>query len=287
MNPGMRTLMVLSLVFLVAATRPVLDASPDPGVEARIEAMEELYQAARKQGFRDSEALQELQKAAEAFIAAADDSTPAATLATARAYRLRCRLSAEAYEEVYATATALLDRGGLVDNDRAKLLYYRGVSAAQTDRRDAANDCVVMLKSLKPDIAAALQGRIAQKWPPVVSGQAPPAWTLPLIPAKGHQGLKDPLTLSDLKGKYVLLDFWATWCGPCRAVMKNDLAPLHKEWADDDRFELVSVGTNWSKDTAEKQATFADQNGYRWTKVFDGDGSVTGSYGVRGIPTLT
>ena len=47
------------------------------------------------------------------------------------------------------------------------------------------------------------------------------------------------------------------------------------------------MGTNWHKETARTQAEFADKNDYRWTMVHDGDGSVTASYGVRGIPTLT
>lgn len=69
--------------------------------------------------------------------------------------------------------------------------------------------------------------------------------------------------------------------------MKTELAPLDKEWRDDERFELVSVGTNWRRDTAEKQAKFAKKHDYRWTKVYDPDGRVTASYGVKGIPTLT
>ncbi|MCR4315902.1 MAG: TlpA family protein disulfide reductase [Planctomycetes bacterium] len=112
------------------------------------------------------------------------------------------------------------------------------------------------------------------------AGDDAPAWTLKDIRTDAE------VSLADFKGKYVLLDFWATWCGPCVNAMRNHLGPLHREIGDREDWQLISIGTNWRNDTAEKQLNFANQNGYNWTFVHDPDGSITSSYEVRGIPTI-
>ncbi len=283
----LRLLIVVSMILVPAAVL-LGHVAPTDGnqFETEISAMEELYQAAKRGRFAASDTMRQLEERSEAFIANWQGKVSPATLATARAYRVRCWLAAEKHEEVFTEATALLETKGLSDDDRRKLLYYRGVSAIETDRREAAEASVEALYALEPSIAASLLGTITRKWKAVEVGKAPPPWTLRRIHYDDDE-VGETLSLSSLRDKYVLLDFWATWCGPCRSVMKKELAPLHKAWGGDKRFELVSVGTNWRGDTAQKQADFAKKNGYRWTKVYDADGRVTASYGVRGIPTLT
>ncbi|MGE0434680.1 MAG: peroxiredoxin family protein, partial [Planctomycetota bacterium] len=212
---------------------------------------------------------------------------PATTLATARTYRVRCWLTAEKHAEIAVETTELLALQGLSDDDRYKLLFYCGSAAVALEKRDLANDCVEKLKALNPDIASALRRVVAQKWSPIVVGEAPPQWELARINTHGDTATEGTLKLGDLKGKYVLLDFWATWCGPCKSLMQAELEPMHAEWAKDKRFELVSIGTNWSGDTAEKQKAYAISKNYHWTKVYDSTGEVTDAYGVQGIPTLT
>lgn len=88
--------------------------------------------------------------------------------------------------------------------------------------------------------------------------------------------------LNDLRGKVVLLDFWATWCGPCRAAMP-DLARLSEAYADDG---LVVIGINNEGLAMEDEIrSFLDDVGLSATQVMDEDNSINAAYGVQAIPT--
>ncbi|MCL2602083.1 MAG: TlpA family protein disulfide reductase [Treponema sp.] len=88
------------------------------------------------------------------------------------------------------------------------------------------------------------------------------------------------LTLSELKGKAVLLNFWATWCPPCRDEMPS-MEALYRRYKDAG-LEIVAV--NVREDRGQVQSFMAS---YRlsFPAVLDADGRVSGIYGVRALPT--
>ncbi len=88
-----------------------------------------------------------------------------------------------------------------------------------------------------------------------------------------------PIKLSELKGKVVLLDFWATWCAPCLAALP-DLELLNRDFKDKG---LVVVGING--EDAKDQAAFLNKFGYTFRSAVDQDDKVKNLLGVGGIPT--
>lgn len=89
--------------------------------------------------------------------------------------------------------------------------------------------------------------------------------------------------LDSYKGKYVMVDFWGVWCGPCVAEM-----PRVKEFAEKYEGKLEILGVN-SGDTPERMNNFLVKNGYEWQQVMSQDGDSPDNfvirYNVQGFPT--
>src|SRR5256885_12381121 len=88
----------------------------------------------------------------------------------------------------------------------------------------------------------------------------------------------------DYKGKVVLLDFWATWCPPCRAEVPKIVATYNKY--HEKGFEVLSVSLDHPKKGPEV-LQFTKDNNMAWPQIYDGQywkAAVAAQYGVRAIP---
>ena len=113
---------------------------------------------------------------------------------------------------------------------------------------------------------------------------------IPVIPAPDFT-LTDQYgethTLSDYQGQTVFLNFWATWCGPCKMEMP-DIQALYEEW-DENAGDLVVLGVAGPgigrEGSAEDIAAFLEENGYTYPVVMDDTGTLFYQYGISAYPT--
>lgn len=92
-----------------------------------------------------------------------------------------------------------------------------------------------------------------------------------------------PVSFSSFKGKYVLVDFWASWCGPCRAENPNVLKAYQK--FENKGFTVIGVSLD---DSADKWKKAVEEDKMPWTQVSDLKGwknDLSTYYGIQGIPS--
>lgn len=92
--------------------------------------------------------------------------------------------------------------------------------------------------------------------------------------------------LSDYKGKTVFLNFWATWCGPCKSEMP-DIQDLYEEYNKGEEVVILGVAApNLGKEKSKEGiAAFLEENGYTYPVLMDETGEQFSVYGVSAFPT--
>lgn len=105
-------------------------------------------------------------------------------------------------------------------------------------------------------------------------GEPAPDWTLEDFRGEEH-------SLSDFRGRVVLMDFWATWCGPCRQAMPT-MQGLHEEFVDEG---LSVIGISLFEQEDGDPAGYFEKKGFHYLGLHHGE-SAGEAYGVSGIPHL-
>ena len=91
------------------------------------------------------------------------------------------------------------------------------------------------------------------------------------------------VNLSDFVGKPTIVNFWASWCGPCKMEMP-DFDEKYKELGEEIHFVMVNM-TDGSQETIEKAAAFVEESGYSFPVYYDTDMDAAMTYGVSSIPS--
>lgn len=156
----------------------------------------------------------------------------------------------------------------------ASLLWLQGLDPAKNGDLYAAVDKEMMKKYPQDKTVRAMHETISKELATVIGKEAP---DINLNTPDGKS-----LALSSLKGKIVLIDFWASWCGPCRKEMPH-VVNLYKKYKDKG-FEIYGVSLDQDK---SRWVEAIAKDGITWPQVSDlkyWDSEAARLYAVTGIP---
>jgi len=123
-------------------------------------------------------------------------------------------------------------------------------------------------------LAGILVWSIVTRGKGAAQGEPAPVLTLARLDAPGR------LSLASLRGKVVAVNFWASWCVPCR----EEAPLLERTWNENRSKGLVVLGVD-ANDGSSDARSFMRKHGLTYPVVHDGKGSTLGHWGVPGLPT--
>jgi len=112
---------------------------------------------------------------------------------------------------------------------------------------------------------------------PTETNPANPAPDFTVTDADGNE-----VKLSDFRGKGVVLNFWASWCGPCKSEMPH-FQTAYEEYGEDVHFLMVNMSTAFGDPQSDAERLLSD-NGYTFPVYYDTKAECAYGYGVSGIP---
>ena len=172
-----------------------------------------------------------------------------------------------------APADQLLKTAVADDPKNISARYYDGRILAQMGQLEAAramfNECIQMVSPKDPLLNR--MKRFADE-PELSYQRRAPQFTFATL-----DGSK--FNLDEMYGRVVLIDFWATWCGPCNEELPH-LKRIAKEFAGQ---PLVMVSISWDSDDA-KWKQFIEKNEMTWAQYRDADHKLSTQFGINAIP---
>ncbi len=111
-------------------------------------------------------------------------------------------------------------------------------------------------------------------------GETVPVAELEVLAADGEPGSESTGSIEDFRGQWVLLNIWASWCGPCKDEAP-DLVDFQAENAESGEFTVVGIQT---QDGTNDGLEFVDQFGLNYVSLRDGSGDYADDLGATGVP---
>jgi len=174
----------------------------------------------------------------------------------------------------------LTEHKGEKTDDVARILYMKAMLYEQVLKNsEKAKDLTAQLKRDFPDSKPVAMMR-AQEEAEAVRVKLAEGSRFPDFDEKDVVG--KPLSVANYKGKVVLIDFWATWCGPCVGELPNVIKTYEANHSHG--FEIIGISLDQSK---SKLTSFLEEKHMTWQQFFDGQGwqnKLAVKYGVQSIP---
>lgn len=186
----------------------------------------------------------------------------------------------EKHPEARYVQPSLLELGMAYDklkkHDKADEIYTKLIEHPKFGSRSYAKQAKIYLEMDK----SKRTGEIPK--PQGATSSRPSEWIGKPAPEFEVQDLKgEELSLEKYKGHVVLLDFWATWCGPCIAELPN-VKKVYEKYKDQ-KFQIIGI----SLDRAQKPLeTMIEKDGLSWVHHWDQGGQIANQYKVTGIPSM-
>ena len=122
---------------------------------------------------------------------------------------------------------------------------------------------------------------VAETTAPEETGTEPPSIPAPDFTVYDAAG--NPVKLSDYFGKPIILNFWASWCGPCKMEMP-DFNEKSQALEGEVQFLMINM-TDGGRETVETASAFIEEQGYTFPVFFDTTSEAAYTYGAYSLPT--